>query len=638
MALSNFERKDHAAAMSRENDIRKKKRRRQQGRERQKGPDRETLRDFKNKLIAFFVTIILIVVIIAIAFGSRIKAAMQAEGGFGVHTIMAVLYPEKYSYSTQMANLNEYFQLFSDGDIAIILQDERINSRAKLLNDRVYFSSDTVSDLFTDRFYINNDEEVLLYTTADDIYRVNIGKESTGYTTDLTGAVDLGYPVAVRSGDGTLYIAADYVKMFSNFSYDFYKDPNRMQVYTQWGSDRVAQVNADTQVRYQGGIKSNVLRNISQGENVEVLETMENWTKVKTDDCFIGYIENNKLSEYTDVVRTPVTDAYDPVADYSQKSVRADEPVLLGFHQIGVTDDGTALEKVTEGKTGINVVSPTWYFLKDSDGSYLDNGTASYVDAAHAKGYKVWALIEDMTNEFDEYELFSSSENRKQLIDNLIASLTKVGADGINIDLEKIDTKTGPHYVQFLRELSIETRKNGLVLSVDDYAPNEGNRYYNYKEQGLVADYVMLMQYNEHWSGSDAGSVASATFVETGIDNTVALGVPENKIISILPFYTRIWKTEGNETGSDAVGMDVATAFAANHSIELNWDDELAQYHGEVTEGSAKYMVWIEDEDSMKAKLAIAVGKGVAGAGGWRLGLESEGTWDWFTAAFASAQ
>ena len=40
----------------------------------------------------------------------------------------------------------------------------------------------------------------------------------------------------------------------------------------------------------------------------------------------------------------------------------------------------------------------------------------------------------------------------------------------------------------------------------------------------------------------------------------------------------------------------------------------------------------------MKAKLAIAAGKGVAGAGGWRLGLESEGTWDWFTAAFASAQ
>ncbi|MCR5210632.1 MAG: chitinase [Lachnospiraceae bacterium] len=624
--------------MSRENDIRKKKRRKQTGSERQKGPDRETLRDFRNKVIAFLVTILLIVVIIAIAFGSRIKAAMQAEGGFGLHTVMAVLYPEKYSYSTQMANLNEYFQLFSDGDVAIILQDERINSRAKLLNEHIYFSSDTVSDLFTDRFYINDEENVLLYTTADDIYRVAIGKDSNSYSTNLDGVVNFGYPIAVRANDGTLYIAADYVKLFANFSYDFYSEPNRMQVYTQWGSDRVAQVNADTQVRYQGGIKSNVLRAISAGESVEVLETMENWTKVKTDDCFIGYIENNKLSEYTDVVRTPVTDAYDPVADYSGKSIRADEPIFLGFHQIGVTDDGTALEKVTEGKNGINVVSPTWYYLRDSDGSYLDNGTASYVNAAHAKGYKVWALLEDMTNEFDEYELFSSSENRKNLIDNLINSLTTVGADGINVDLEKIDTKTGPHYVQFLRELSIETRKNGLVLSVDDYAPNEGNRYYNYKEQGLVADYVMLMQYNEHWNGSDAGSVASAVFVEKGIDNTVALGVPAEKIVSILPFYTRIWKVEGSETSSDAVGMDLASAFAVNHSIELVWDDELCQNYGEVTEGSAKYMVWIEDEASMKAKLGIVEGKGVAGVGGWRLGLESEGTWDWFTAALSSGQ
>ena len=73
-----------------------------------------------------------------------------------------------------------------------------------------------------------------------------------------------------------------------------------MQVYTQWGTDKVATVAESTHVRYQGGVKSDVLRALDAGEKVEVLETMENWTKIKTDDCFIGYVENGKLKDYAD--------------------------------------------------------------------------------------------------------------------------------------------------------------------------------------------------------------------------------------------------------------------------------------------------------------------------------------------------
>ena len=78
-----------------------------------------------------------------------------------------------------------------------------------------------------------------------------------------------------------------------------------------------------------------------------------------------------------------------------------------------------------------------------------------------------------------------------------------------------------PHFIQFIRELSIGCRKNQLVLSVDDPVP-EFTTYYNRKEQGIVADYVIIMGYDEHTEGSEkAGSVASLPFVEKGITQTL---------------------------------------------------------------------------------------------------------------------
>lgn len=592
-------------------------------------PDRDMIKSFFHKLIAALVAILLIVVVIIVAFGNRIKLAMDSGEGFGMHTILMVLYPEKYSYSTETADMNEYFRLFSDEDIAIILQDERLESRAKLLDGKVYFSSETVYDLFTKRFYINEEEGVLLYTTSNDIYRVSIDDSGSFYQTD-GGRVQTDYDPAKRTTDGVVYIAADYVKLFDDFSYEYFPDPNRMQVYTQWGTDRVATVAESTHVRYQGGVKSDVLRALDAGEKVEVLETMENWTKIKTNDCFIGYVENSKLKDYADENPTPVTGAYDPVADYSAAALTSDERILLGFHQISAgPDNGKAMESLTVSANGLNTVSPTWFFLKDEEGEYTDLGSSAYVEAAHAKGYQVWALFEDMTNDVDEYALFSSSSKRKKLIEKLMASVETYGLDGLNIDIERIDSRTGPHYVQFLRELSIETRRAGIVLSVDDYPPNQGNRYYNYGEQGLVADYVVLMQYDEHWSGSDPGSVSSLPFVEKGVDDSLELGVPTEKIISALPFYTRIWRAEGTETHSDSVGMTAASDFLANRGVTPVWDEELCQNYGEYQDGTAKYMIWLEDEASMRAKLNVLAEKGVHNIAGWRLGLEAEGTWNW---------
>lgn len=72
------------------------------------------------------------------------------------------------------------------------------------------------------------------------------------------------------------------------------------------------------------------------------------------------------------------------------------------------------------------------------------------------------------------------------------------GFDGFNLDFESLKSSAGPHYVQFIREMSVSCRQKGLVLSVDDYVPAVYSAFYNRKEQGIVADYVIVMGYDEH--------------------------------------------------------------------------------------------------------------------------------------------
>lgn len=584
------------------------------------------MKRLRNKIISVLVAVVLIIIVVVIAFGGRIKESIASGEDIGLRWFLALIYPDKYSYSTQMADMNEYFQLFSQDDIAIILQNERIEDRGKLIDGTVYFSITTVEKLFTDRFYVNADGTALLYTTSNEVRTVNIGEESNGYyVNDVWMPLD--YKAAQFDGDGTLYIAAEYVKNYADFTYEFFADPNRMQVRTEWDTRRETTVLKDTQVRYQGGIKSDVLCQVAEGDRVTVLEIMETWTKVQTKDAFIGYIENDKLADYEEVIEVPVSGAYDPAADYRMTS-SADGKLTIVFHQVTAPDDGSGFNGLYASTSGIDVVSPTWFYLNNTDGSYLSVASKAYVENAHAKGLQVWALIEDMTYDVDEYELFSSADNRKALITNLIQEVLELGIDGINIDFEEITRESATHYVQFLRELSIETHNNGLILSVDNYMPNEGNRYYNLKEQGYVADYVILMGYDEHWAGSaEAGSVASIGFVEKGLADAIALGTPENKLINAVPFYTRIWRTEGVQVRSDAVSMSVAQEWLANRSLTPEWDDETGQYYASYQDGTAFCEVWIENADSLNVKLNIMSSYNLAGVAAWKLGLESPDVW-----------
>lgn len=583
------------------------------------------MKEIKRKIITVLIAIALIFIVSLIAFGGRIKKSIENGEEINLRWFLALIYPDKYAYSDKKADYKKYFNLENDQDIAIILGDEMIEDKALLKDGVPYFTYNTIKNTFTNRFYVNENENVLLYTTSTDVIKVNIGAGEKGYYVSDTFN-DTDYTVAFYEGEN-LYIAADYVKKYANFSYTLFKDPNRMQVNNKWAEHREATIKKKTKVRLRGGIKGDILTSVKKGDKVVVLEVLENWVKVRTNDGYIGYVEKKRATEPKNVKDVPVTDAYSPENDYAYQP--SNEKITIAWHQIYFADDGANLNSLVGEGTPIDVVAPTWFYINSETGTFTDYSSGAYVENAHQRGLKVWALVEDMTNEFDEYALFSSSVNRKAFINNLITSVTNAGADGINIDCEKIGSKTGPHFVQFLRELSIETRKRGLVLSVDNYQPNEGNLYYNLKEQGLVCDYVVIMGYDEHWGGCEtAGSVASIDFVENGIKNTINKGVPANKIINGVPFYTRLWKTEGVQVSSQALGMADANEWMSGHGITPVWDDSVCQNVCSRQDGTALYEMWVEDAMSIEAKLSVMDNLNVAGVACWKLGFETNDIWD----------
>jgi len=541
-------------------------------------------------------------------------------GGVGIGGMLL----DKYSYSKETVDLEEYYGVTGDR-LAIVLQDEIVPEQAVRRDGVCYFDLDTIHTYFNEGFYVDLQEQLLLYTTAVDTYRTGIGASSWQNSME-TG--DLGYAICFAEGE-TVYVAADYLKMFTNYSYEVFNDLC-VQVYTEWGTKELAEVTRDTQVRSLGGIKSPILRQIAQGETVEVLEQMDTWSEVKTSDSIIGYVENKRLSEITTETESPVTD-YIP-EEYT--SLPMTGKVSLGWHAIGGIGGNDTLSAMVAESKGMNVIAPTWFSLNDNEGNFRSFGTSQYVQQAHGYGLKVWGVWDNFNyknetgSDIDSYAVLSSTSRRQVLVQGMINTALSLGLDGINIDFEGLTEDIGIHYIQFLRELSVECRKNSLVLSIDNYVPFHFNDFYRLDIQGEIADYVIIMGYDEHWHGSkDPGSVASIDYVSNGLSRTLEQ-VPAEKVVNALPFYTILWKTEGAEVTDEYITLNNMADFLQRVNVTPEWDEETCQNYAEWQSGSATYQIWVEDLESLKVKLNVMGAQNIAGVAVWRLGYGTPAAWE----------
>lgn len=525
---------------------------------------------------------------------------------------------EKYSYSKETMDLSRYYGIEKEGQVPIILADVVAEEKAANIDGNDYLPLSFVQEQLNSRFYYDVNEKLLLYTTALDLYEIPL--DSTAYT--VSGeAAEHTCPIFVLQ-DEVPYVSLSFMENFSNFICNVYEAPHRLQIYTENVTHQTAVIQKATAVRYQGGIKSDILEQQDAGSQVTVLEEMENWSKVETADAVIGYVENKRLEAAEDqAVEVPISYV---IPEYT--SIHKDYKINMAWHQVTNAAANDGVEGLLANTKAVNTISPTWFFLNDNAGNFTSIASQTYVDAMHARGIEVWALIDNFTNDVDIAQILGTTTNRKNLISQLVGTVTAMGIDGINIDFEQVPESAGNDYVQFLRELSISCRKNQIVLSVDNYVPTGYTAHYDRKEQGTVVDYVVIMGYDEHYAGSaEAGSVASIGYVQQGIENTVS-AVPQEKVINAVPFYTRLWKW-GESLTSEALSMSAAANYLAQYGAAASWDETTCQDYATFEADGVTYQIWLENAKSLEAKLQVMSAYQLGGIAEWKLGLETPDVW-----------
>lgn len=538
-------------------------------------------------------------------------------------------------------DLNSYFGLeeVAGGNYCAIIIDNQITGKGVLKDDAIYIPYSIVRSTINNKFYVDKKEQLLIYTTPNEIFESKINSDNKDNKGTLTekGVISL-----VQNEE--IFVNLDYIlKMGSNIKYNIYENPDRIVIRTIL-NNTVVDVKDDEKIRFEANPNAEILVDVESNQKLYLIEEDGTYSKVADETGVVGYIKTEVLGEKEERLDTT---EYKPNV-YSH--ITRDKKICLAWQQMESESGNGALEDYVLETTGINVISPTWYQLINAKGEISSCASADYVKRAHNYGMEVWALVSDFNydeanNMYYVNEVLSSTKSRRKLINLLLKEVEATGMDGINIDFEKITSEYSEDYVEFIRELSIECRKRGIVLSVDMYVPIESNRFYDRTSVGEAADYVIVMGYDEHWGGCKvAGSTASIGFVTAGIKDTIA-EVEASRVINAIPFYTRVWvetpeeladpddeiiedSVLGNYTlSSFAVGMGTAKRYLDENGVEPMWMDELGQYYGEYKVDGITYRIWVEDHDSIKLKLDVMKEHNIGGVACWKLGLEINDIW-----------
>lgn len=283
---------------------------------------------------------------------------------------------------------------------------------------------------------------------------------------------------------------------------------------------------------------------------------------------------------------------------------------------------------------GLDVISPTWFNLMDANGGMANRASAAFVQAAHGRGWRVWALVSNSFNAAMTTDFFKNQRAQDLFIARLIAYSKIYSLDGINIDFEAMNEADRDAFTRFTAKLSQALRQEGLIVSVDVFIPSntKSSRSHNRAELAKAVDYVMLMAYDEHWrTCPTAGSVASLPWVTKAVDGALAEGVPASKLVLGVPFYMRRWEETpsggGVKVKAFTLTMAEAEGLVQKTGAAMKWLDNVGQHYFSYVSGGKTYKVWVENADSINRKLDLVLKNNLAGMAGWRRGHEKPEIW-----------
>ncbi|MDR0302869.1 MAG: glycoside hydrolase [Treponema sp.] len=220
------------------------------------------------------------------------------------------------------------------------------------------------------------------------------------------------------------------------------------------------------------------------------------------------------------------------------------------------------------------------------------------------------------------FVLNPASHHRRELIDDLLTAAKDF--DGLQIDFENIPGRDADTFLSFLKELRQGLPTNKMfTIALPARTRKINDDQYDYEKIKPYVDRILIMAYDEHWSGSKPGSVASIKWCKQVADYSLKV-IGKEKLIMGLPFYGRAW---GDYNPSRALIYTSTEKLIDEHNVtEIRREDGIPVFE---YSKNVSITVYYEDEYSLCARMNMYKTMGIASIGFWRLGQETPKVWEY---------
>lgn len=431
-----------------------------------------------------------------------------------------------------------------------------------------------------------------------------------------SGTIDLRAPVIEKNGKIMLPIEAFIYDYDVRLRYN--KDIRLLLLDYRDKEYDLTKTTSETLLRESASKRSPIIKKLPKGEELYVYQEKGKFYKVRMPEGYAGYVLKKDLDEN-----------FEKVSLKSTSKNTSDGPINLTWDYTYAEHSEDKINQIKDIK-GLDVIIPTWFSIRNGNGDMIDRGNQNYIKKYKDLGIDVWAYLDNSFDPNITHEALSNENTRKKVINKTLELCKKYGMKGINIDFEHTKIDDRDYITDFVREFR-QAAGDDFIITVDvtpQISADVTKEPYDRKALAEIADYMVVMAYDQHWGSSDkAGSVAQYKWVEGSV-NVLFRNIPNKKMILGVPLYTRIWKEAGGKVTSKTISMDEVARIIAAKGLKPVWDKESQQNYIEYQENNADYKIWIEDANSLEKKVSLVNKYNLAGVGSWRLGFETPNIWD----------
>lgn len=523
----------------------------------------------------------------------------------------------------------EHVQPYDGDKRVIVYEGEQTEIPYVLESDQILLPFEFIKERLDPSIFWDEPTQSVIVTTKDKVLRME-----SGQVVAYLNKQPVNLQVPVKEVDGQRYVPLAPLEKLYAFSFEQKQDTGVLTVEKDgYAVQQAKAVSGDKPqlVRTGASYRRPIVAELAAGSKVDVLGEEDEWYRVLTASGVSGFLpkESVELTEVRQVALNRSAPAREsaPWKPLGQK-------INLVWEQVtnrtpNVSDIGPL--------PGVNVVSPTWFELKDGEGTLQNKADPAYVKWAHQRGYKVWGLVTNGFNPDWTKSVLGSYDKRDKLIAQLIHYANMYDLDGINIDFENVYLAEKEKLVQFVRELTPYLHEQGLTVSIDVTIKSTAETWSMFLDRAALAqvvDYMAVMTYDEHWASSPkAGSVASLPWVENGLKGVLE-EVPHQKLLLGVPFYTRLWTESKQADGSvkvssKALSMPRAQEWIQERKLTPKLDEASGQNYVQYTDpkDGNTYKMWLEDVTSVQKRMELVQKYNLAGAAAWRRGYELPEIW-----------